>query len=171
MLGCSNKDINSPKLLSDEEVRRYSDKYLTASAFKDTESMESAIEYMDELIARGGESLMLSIYYDKAKLLYLQGKYDDAVMTINLSNIKLYEVHKAALYISIGETQKAEILLAELITFYVDLIKDNKDDSNIINVALLLKTIYVLSDKDIDELINQLTQENLLFKGINRHCY
>jgi tetratricopeptide (TPR) repeat protein len=164
IFGCSGREINSPKSNSGDEMSTYADKINNAFAFKDTENIESAIEYLDKIIEKEGDSQILSIYYDKAQLLYLQGKYNDALMTINLTNIKIYDVQKAALYISIGDIKKAEILLAELITYYFGILKNNKNINEILNIVMLLKMIYILSDKDINRLTNQLIQENILSK-------
>jgi tetratricopeptide (TPR) repeat protein len=164
IFGCSKRDTNPPESTSEDEIVNYASYINKAFAFRNTEDIESAIEYINRIIAKEGESKILSIYYDKAQLLYLQGKYDDALMTINLTNRKIYDIQKAALYISLGDIQKAEIILNNLIIYYSEILKDIKDIKEIMNIAQILKTIYILSSKNINELAKQLILENVLSK-------
>jgi hypothetical protein len=174
--GCSNNDSSPSRVISEDEITKYIESIHKAFVSRDTKDIESSIKYIDNIIKKEGESKILSIYYDKARLLYLQEKYNDALETISLTSRNVYDIQKEALYIVTGDIQKGETLLNNLSTYYFEYLREqDKDNVEKDNIVFALKIIYMLSNKDVNELADQLIQENILteekFDSLRRNIF
>jgi tetratricopeptide (TPR) repeat protein len=138
-----------------------------AETFHSEETVKVAIEYLDNIL-NTGESSFYSIYYDKARLLYLSGRSEEALETINLTKNKIYEIHKAALYICLDREDDAIKLLTELYNYYMNILAANKDSKQRDNLFSILITINILLDRNNDDLIRDVFKENIFFEEMNK---
>jgi tetratricopeptide (TPR) repeat protein len=163
MIGCTNKSIKMPRLDKDE----YLESFFSALSSNDEKIICLTIDYINSIIMVNGEKTINSIYYDKARLLYKLGRFDEAVESLCQSKRKsLYnDLIKATLYVRIGRNEEAFSILTLMISEYKRLLSDksinHQDRNNYIH--FLLNTVLLL-DYDLNNFLSELLNEELIQK-------
>ncbi len=155
MFGCDKTEK-----LSDEELKEYLYFFHEVNTSNDRDKIISGIEYIDSLIENGMEKDIHSLYYNKAQLLYKLGDYKDAIET--LKKDKAQELNLAALYIILDDEKEAKDVLDILYQRYKTYLKKERDKEKRNDIVQMLAYISILSDKNIDEIWENLIKEGIL---------
>jgi tetratricopeptide (TPR) repeat protein len=163
---CNGKKEGKETLLNE-----YLEHYREAeSPFADEDIIISTIIYMDEIIAKEGNKNIISIYYDKARLLFKLKRYNEALDELfKTDNDELYDVYRVTLFIRLGRNSEAVSYLQRLIDRnkrgLIKLIaqpdkEKNHEEINFYIQGLIIS--YIFADKTYESILFELTSENLI---------
>jgi len=148
------------KKSSTQEYRKI---YLEALNSHDEVVIKEAIKYFDGIIKHGSTNDFPSVYYNKAQLLKKIEEFDEAL--IILDNLKTPQdyFYRASLLVLLGRIEDAEPLFNTLIE--IDNISISEKQINNKRLFLFydnLILVYILSDRDLTEIINIYRADNRL---------
>jgi len=122
-----------------------------AEMSNDEQEINSAIGYIDNAIEKGWEKNIFSVYYDKARLLFKLGKYNEALETLGKSKNN-YDIQKAALLIIMGNDKEAKLALDD---FHI-VLKESLLLRSVTEVDIkVLFLISILSDTSFDDICSE----------------
>jgi tetratricopeptide (TPR) repeat protein len=159
---CKETTHNNDKLFES-----YSERFFQAcSPFADEELIISTISYMDSIISKEGNNKIESIFYDKARLLFLLRQYDEALEELFKTDDEYYDIYKATLLICLGRESEAISFLQNAIKLnergIIELKKQRENIRDAIeNYILGLMACYVLADMSYESILYELVSQNI----------
>ncbi|MDR1839677.1 MAG: hypothetical protein LBQ93_08880 [Treponema sp.] len=150
-------------------TEEYFERFFQASSpFADEEMIMSTISYMDSIISKEGNKKIESIFYDKARLLFLLRQYDEALEELFKTDDEYYDIYKATLLICLGRESEAVSFLQKTIKLNekgIMELKKQKENKNIRaaieSYTLGLMACYILADMSYESILYELTSQNI----------
>jgi len=168
LVGC-NKPIQEKKSQLEEYIERCLPAYNPAA---DEELILSTIAYMDNIIIKEGNKNIKTIYYNKAILLYMIKRYNEALDALFQTDDEEYDVHKSTLLIRLGRSNEAIPIFQKALDRYKinigELVRyEGKNDvsDRTKNAIEGLMMYYILIDKPYESILHEFTSENILTKN------
>ena len=163
LTGC-NRTAYENKDLFTEYTERILEAFLP---FADETILLSTIEYIDEIIANESNKNITSIYYDKARLLYMLKRYDDALNELFNINDNTYDIYIATLLICLERNNEATYYLLKLIEnnkieITEMIIQEGNEyiSRNVKNAIQGLLLLYILIGESYESIINLFANES-----------
>jgi tetratricopeptide (TPR) repeat protein len=146
--------------LSTEKQNEYIQRISEALNSNDVSVISSAIDYIDNII---DHDTIISIYYDKARLLYKLKRFDEAVKNLSNKKTMFNKYIEAALLMRLKRKDEAVAMLTELKKEYLNELSvyknnDPKRDSSIQAILGLI----VLMDQNYEFEVNELVKKDML---------
>ena len=105
--------------MDERKKDEYRKRFFAALSSTDVNTISSTVEYINNIIVVEKDSYILSIFYDKARLLYKLKRYDEALDSLNQSKNTLYnDFIRASFLVRIERDGEALIALNKIYTNY-----------------------------------------------------
>ncbi|GMO17450.1 MAG: hypothetical protein Ta2A_26340 [Treponemataceae bacterium] len=160
ILSCS---VKRPANSSTEDVDRFFVQLSQALSSDDENLVKEAIDSADKIIAASSNTIIKSIYLNKAQLLYKIKLYDDALNTLRERNDDIYAFDLAALLVKLGRINEAELTMNTAITANRKHLNDLKNDDTRKTLMIQgLLAMYTLLDYPIPPLLDDLENKKII---------